>query len=123
MVKPHPVSINLHQKSRILVIDFDDGAHFEFSCEFLRVHSPSADVRGHGPGQGVLQLGKENVSIKEIEPVGNYAIKLHFDDGHNTGIYSWSYLYDLGKNRDYYWQDYLKALKDAGYKRQTNDDH
>ncbi|MBI4005650.1 MAG: DUF971 domain-containing protein, partial [Gammaproteobacteria bacterium] len=82
-----------------------------------------ADVRGHGQGQGVLQIGKENVSIREIEPVGNYAIKLHFDDGHNTGIYSWSYLYDLGKNRDHYWQDYLNALKDAGHKRQKNDDH
>lgn len=123
MVKPHPVSINLHQKSRVLGIDFDDGAHFELSCEFLRVYSPSADVRGHGPGQGVLQIGKENVSIKEIEPIGNYAIKLHFDDGHNTGIYSWSYLYDMGNNKDHYWQDYLKALEDAGHKRQTNDNH
>ena len=121
--EPRPVSINLHQKSRVLDIDFDDGAHFELSCEFLRVYSPSADVRGHGPGQGVLQIGKENVSIREIEPVGNYAIKLCFDDGHNTGIYSWSYLYDMGKNRDHYWQDYLKALEDAGYKRRTNDNH
>lgn len=115
---PHPVAINLHKKSRVLDIEFDDGNRYELSCEFLRVYSPSADVKGHGPGQGVLQTGKEKVSIEEIEPVGNYAIKLHFDDGHNTGLYSWSYLYDLGKNSEHYWQEYLQALKDAGYKRQ-----
>lgn len=114
---PVPVSINLHKKSRILEIEYDNGNHFEFSCEFLRVYSPSADVKGHGPGQGVLQTGKENVSIENIEQVGNYAIKLLFDDGHQTGIYSWSYLYDLGVNMDHYWQDYLDALRDAGYTR------
>lgn len=115
---PRPLAINLHQKSCILEIEFDDGKSFEFTCEFLRVYSPSADVRGHGPGQAVLQVGKQNVTIKEIEPVGNYAIKLHFDDGHNTGIYSWSYLYDLGKNRDSYWQEYLEALHKAGHTHQ-----
>ncbi len=120
MSAPHPVSIRLHQKSRELEIDFDDGGKFVFTCEFLRVYSPSADVRGHGPGQGVLQTGKENVCITEIEPVGNYAIKLHFDDGHATGIYSWSYLYDLGMKMDDYWRDYLEALKDAGYERKVH---
>ena len=117
---PKPVTINLHQKSKVLEIEYDDGSHFEFTCEFLRVYSPSADVRGHGPGQGVLQIGKENVSIKQIEPVGNYAIKLVFDDGHQTGIYSWSYLYDLGKNREQYWQDYLTVLRNAGHARHVN---
>ena len=117
---PKPVTINLHQKSRILEIDYDDGSHFELSCEFLRVYSPSADVRGHGPGQAVLQTGKENVSIKEIEPVGNYAVKLVFNDGHQTGIYSWSYLYDLGINQEHYWQEYLGALRAAGHARHVN---
>ena len=114
---PKPVSIKLHQKSRLLEIEYDNGRQFEFSTEFLRVYSPSADVRGHGPGQGVLQTGKENVSISSIEPMGNYAIKLHFDDGHDTGIYSWPYLYDMGINMQQYWQDYLDALKRAGHIR------
>ena len=113
-----PVTINLHQKSRVLDVTFDDGRTFEYSCEYLRVHSPSADVKGHGPGQAVLQVGKERVNIREIEPVGNYAIKLVFDDGHSTGIYSWHYLYDLGIHMDRYWQDYLDALEKAGHKRQ-----
>jgi DUF971 family protein len=120
--EPYPITINLHQKSRILEISFDDNSCFELDCEFLRVYSPSADVKGHGPGQGVLQTGKENVSITEVEPVGNYAIKLLFDDGHSTGIYSWSYLYDLGVNRDKYWQDYLQALQDVGYERKLSDE-
>jgi len=117
---PKPVTINLHQKTRLLEIEYDDGQRFEFSTEFLRVYSPSADVRGHGPGQGTLQTGKEKVSITTIEPVGNYAIKLLFDDGHNTGIYSWSYLYDMGTNKHKYWQDYLDALDRAGHTRQDN---
>ncbi|MBI2994328.1 MAG: DUF971 domain-containing protein [Gammaproteobacteria bacterium] len=116
---PHPVSINLRQKSRVLVITFDDGSEFELSCELLRVCSPSADVRGHGPGQEVLQVGKENVNIREIEPIGNYAVRLVFDDGHSTGLYAWDYLYDLGRNRDGYWRKYLAALKAAGYERNT----
>ena len=114
----HPESINLHQKSRILEIAFDDGQNFELSCEFLRVYSPSAEVKGHGPGQSVLQTGKENVSITNIEPVGHYAVKLIFDDGHDTGLYSWAYLYELGENKDALWQDYLQGLQDAGHKRQ-----
>jgi DUF971 family protein len=115
---PQPESINLHQKSRILEITFDDGQNFELSCELLRVYSPSAEVKGHGPGQSVLQTGKENISITDIEPVGHYAVKLIFDDGHDTGLYSWAYLYELGENKDALWQDYLQALKDAGHQRQ-----
>ena len=113
-----PESINLHQKSRILEIAFDDGQNFELSCEFLRVYSPSAEVKGHGPGQSILQTGKENVSITNIEPVGHYAVKLIFDDGHDTGLYSWAYLYELGENKDALWKDYLNALSDAGHQRQ-----
>ena len=116
-----PISINLHKKSRILEIRFEEGAAFELSCELLRIKSPSAEVSGHGPGQEVLQLGKEDVNITEIEPVGNYAIKLVFDDGHDTGLYTWNYLYDLGLNRDWYWQKYLQALKDAGYRRKRDE--
>lgn len=120
-IKPSPVSINLHQKSRILEVEYDDGAKFELPCEYLRVYSPSADVKGHGPGQEVLQVGKENVNVNEIEPVGNYAIKLIFDDGHNTGLYTWEYLYELGQAQENNWVDYLTALKQAGHTRQTND--
>tara|TARA_R110000782_G_scaffold17576_1_gene48942 strand:- start:589 stop:960 length:372 start_codon:yes stop_codon:yes gene_type:complete len=119
--KPSPSSINLHQKSRVLEIEYDDGVKFELPCEYLRVYSPSADVKGHGPGQEVLQVGKENVNIKEIEPVGNYAVKLVFDDGHNTGLYTWEYLYELGEAKANYWIDYLDALKQAGHTRQEND--
>jgi len=118
---PKPTEINLHKKSRRLEIAFEDGEHFEFSCEFLRVHSPSAEVQGHGPGQGVLQLGKEDVVINKIEPVGSYAIQPSFDDGHDTGIYSWETLYDLGKNKDKYWQEYLQKLEAAGHKRKQTD--
>ncbi len=112
-----PVAINLHKRSRRLEIEFDDGNKFEYSCEFLRVYSPSADVRGHGPGQEVLQIGKQGVGIESIEPVGNYAVKLLFDDGHHTGIYSWTYLYDLGKDMEKYWTEYLEKLKKAGHSR------
>ena len=114
---PKPTEINLHQKSRILEISFEDGETFKLSYEFLRVHSPSAEVQGHGPGQGVLQLAKENVNITNIEPVGSYAIQPSFDDGHDTGIYSWETLYDLGKNHDRYWQEYLDKLAAAGHQR------
>ena len=115
---PQPESINLHKKSRILEISFSDGQKFELSCEFLRVYSPSAEVKGHGPGQSVLQTGKEKVSIDKIEPVGHYAVKLIFDDGHDTGLYSWAYLYNLGENKSELWKDYLQGLKDSGYQRQ-----
>ncbi len=119
--KPYPNSINLHQQSRVLELEYDDGARFELPCEYLRVYSPSAEVKGHGPGQAVLQVGKEKVNIKEIEPVGNYAIKLIFDDGHNSGLYTWEYLYELGEAKDNYWSDYLTALKQAGHTRQLDD--
>lgn len=115
--KPRPLSINLKKKSRLLHLEFDDGKHFELGCELLRVYSPSAEVKGHGPGQEVLQLGKENVNIEEIEAVGNYAVKLVFDDGHDSGIYSWDYLYDLGMKQEEYWQSYLHALAHAGHER------
>jgi DUF971 family protein len=114
-----PTEIKLHQKSRVLEVHFEDGAHFELTCEYLRVYSPSADVKGHGPGQGVLQTGKEFVNITAIEPVGNYAVKLCFDDGHSTGIYTWDYLYELGSHSERYWMDYLDALKRAGCQRRA----
>ena len=114
---PNPTEVNLHQKSRKLELAFDNGSRFELPCEFLRVYSPSAEVRGHGPGQEVLQIGKENVNIEKIEPVGNYAIQLYFDDGHNTGIYSWETLYNMGKHQEELWQEYLRRLNEAGHKR------
>jgi DUF971 family protein len=116
---PKPTEISLHQKSRVLEISYSDGESFELSYEFLRVHSPSAEVQGHGPGQGVLQLAKEDVMITNVEPVGSYAIQPSFDDGHDTGIYSWETLYDMGKNRDRYWQEYLQKLEAAGHQRKN----
>jgi DUF971 family protein len=113
---PKPVEISLHQKSRTLEITYSDGEHFELSYEFLRVFSPSAEVQGHGPGQGVLQVGKQDAMITHIEPVGRYAIQPVFDDGHDTGIYSWETLYDMGKNKDKYWSEYLEQLEKAGHK-------
>lgn len=114
-----PVSVSLKKKSRCLVLEYPDGKSFSLACELLRVYSPSADVRGHGPGQEVLQTGKENVNIDAVEPVGTYALKLCFDDGHNTGIYTWDYLYQLGENQEWRWKSYLAALEQAGYKRQV----
>ncbi len=112
-----PTDIKLHQKSHMLEISFEDGKEFQLPCEYLRVHSPSAEVQGHGPGQEVLQVGKENVNIVNIEPVGHYAVVLEFDDEHNTGIYSWELLYELGVNQEKYWQNYLQRLATAGHKR------
>ncbi len=117
--QPRPSEIRLHQKSRVLEIAFDDGARFELPCELLRVYSPSAEVRGHGPGQEVLQVGKEHVNIKGIEPVGTYAVKLVFDDGHDSGLYSWDLLYRLGARREELWDDYLRRLRQAGHARET----
>lgn len=114
---PRPTDIRLHQHSRKLEVVFDDGAHFMMSCEFLRVYSPSAEVRGHGRGQEVLQTGKEDVNIVGIEPVGQYALKLVFSDDHDTGLYSWDYLYDLGANQEALWDEYLVRLQDAGITR------
>lgn len=114
---PHPTDIRLHRVSRMLEIRFDDGAHYKLPCEYLRVYSPSAEVRGHGPGQEVLQVGKENVNITAIEPVGHYAVKIYFDDGHNSGIYTWGLLHNLGAHQAALWQDYLDALAKAGHSR------
>ena len=114
---PRPTEIKLHQKSRILEIAFDDGQRFSLPCEYLRVFSPSAEVRGHGPGQEVLQVGKRDVEIKEIEPVGNYAVKLAFSDGHDTGLYSWEYLHELGEKQESSWKSYLARLEQAGASR------
>ncbi|MFV1983497.1 MAG: gamma-butyrobetaine hydroxylase-like domain-containing protein [Thiohalomonadales bacterium] len=114
---PKPTEINLHKKSRILEIEFNDGNTFQLPVEFLRVYSPSAEVAGHGPGQEVLQIGKQDVNIEKIEQVGNYAIQIFFDDNHNTGIYAWTTLYEYGSNFTEMWQKYLDRLKDAGHKR------
>ncbi len=115
---PIPTEIKLHQQSRILEVAFSDGSRFNLPCEYLRVFSPSAEVRGHGPGQEVLQVGKKDVEIKAIEPVGQYAVALVFSDGHDSGIYSWDYLYDLGRKQDFYWQAYLRRLDEAGASRE-----
>ncbi len=111
---PSPTAIKLRTKSRLLEISFADGSRFELPFEYLRVHSPSAEVRGHGPGQETLQLGKDQVRITAVEPVGHYAIKLVFDDGHDTGLYTWAYLEELGREREVRWQQYLDRLKDLG---------
>jgi len=112
-----PTNIVLHQKSRVLEIAFSDGAQFRLPYEFLRVHSPSAEVRGHGPGQEVLQAGKRAVEIRSLEPVGSYAVQPTFSDGHSTGIYSWEYLYELGRDQEKRWADYLAKLERAGASR------
>jgi DUF971 family protein len=112
-----PTDIVLHQQSRLLEIAFDDGSRFSLPCEFLRVHSPSAEVRGHGLGQEVLQAGKKDVNIRAIEPVGSYAVKLVFSDGHDTGLYSWEYLHELGRNQEWLWRAYLSKLEKAGASR------
>jgi DUF971 family protein len=117
---PLPTEIKLHQKSRVLEIAFADGASFRLPCEFLRVYSPSAEVRGHGPGQEVLQTGKKDVEILRIEPVGQYAVQLHFSDGHDTGIYSWDLLYDYGTRQDEMWRHYLRRMQEAGASREPS---
>ena len=113
-----PTEITLHQKSQVLEIAFEDGKTFRLPSEFLRVYSPSAEVRGHGPGQEVLQARKKNVQITAVEPVGSYAVQFRFSDGHDTGIYSWDLLYDYGIRQDALWQQYLKRLADAGQSRE-----
>ena len=116
---PRPTEIKLHRRSRVLELHFDDGLECNLTCEYLRVYSPSAEVRGHGPGQEVLQVGKEDVGIDQLAPSGNYAIKITFDDGHDSGIFTWTYLHELGINYEAYWQDYLDRLADAGEKRKV----
>ena len=109
-----PTEIKLRTKSRVLEVTFDDGARFDLSFEYLRVYSPSAEVRGHGPGQETLQLGKHEVGIRAAEPVGNYAVKLVFDDGHDSGLYTWDYLYELGTTYAEKWQSYLDRIAKLG---------
>lgn len=118
MIERVPTGITLHQKSRVLEIGFSDSRSFRLPYEYLRVFSPSAEVRGHGPGQEVLQVGKSAVEIRALEPVGSYAVQPQFSDGHNTGIYSWDYLYELGENQEKYWSQYLEKLAAAGASRE-----
>lgn len=119
---PSPTSLTMRKQSRVLEIGFDNGAEFSLPFELLRVYSPSAEVRGHGPGQETLQTGQRNVEITALEPVGNYAIQPMFSDGHNTGIFSWEYLYWLGSNQSELWEDYLQRLEAAGYTRDSGRD-
>ena len=115
---PIPTDIKLHQQSRVMEIAFNNDRRFELSYEYLRVYSPSAEVRGHGAGQEVLQTGKKNVGIDEIEAVGRYAVRPTFSDGHNSGIYSWEYLFMLGERQDELWQQYLDNIRKAGASRE-----
>ena len=117
MSAPTPTDITLHQASRAMEIVFSDGHRFRLPFELLRVYSPSAEVRGHGPGQEVLQTGKKDVGIEALEPVGSYAVQPRFSDGHDSGIYSWDYLYHLGMNQAKLWEQYLARLKAAGASR------
>ena len=119
---PLPTEIKLHQKSRVMEITFSDGTCFKLSYELLRVFSPSAEVRGHGAGQETLQTGMREVNVDVLEQVGNYAVQPHFSDGHNTGIYSWDYLYWLGLNQPQLWEDYLQRLEAAGFTRESGRD-
>ena len=112
-----PTEIKLHQISSILEISFNDGSSYQLPCEYLRVFTPSAEAVGHGPGQEILQTGKEDVTIKEIKPEGNYEITPLFSDGHNSGVYTWNYLYQLGSEYQTLWANYLKKLEVAGYRR------
>jgi DUF971 family protein len=114
---PIPTELTLHTASRVLEVAFDDGARFRLPFEFLRVFSPSAEVRGHGPGQETLQVGKRDVVITQLDPVGHYAVHPVFSDGHNTGIYSWDYLYELGRDQQRLWTEYLASLEAAGASR------
>ena len=114
---PIPTEITLHKKSRTLEVGFDDGSRYTMTAEFLRVYSPSAEVRGHGPGQETLQTGKRNVEIPALDPVGTYAVQPTFSDGHNTGIYSWDWLHHLGADHDALWAEYLERLETAGASR------
>ena len=116
---PRPTEIKLHQKSRVLEIAFDDGKTFSLECELLRVYSPSAEVRGHGPGQEVMQIGKKDVEIMAVDPVGNYAVRLVFSDGHDTGLYSWDYLYGLGMDKERLWKEYVNRMTKEGASREA----
>ena len=111
---PQPTALTVHQASRVLEVGFDDGNTFRIPFELLRVYSPSAEVRGHGPGQETLQLGKHEVQVTRVDPVGNYAVRLVFNDGHDTGLYTWGYLYELGETRAAKWQHHLDRLQQLG---------
>ena len=111
---PQPTALTVHQASRVLEVAFDDGAHFHISFELMRVYSPSAEVQGHGPGQEVLQTGKREVNVVELEPIGNYAVKPVFSDGHESGLFTWDYLYHLGADQSRLWDDYNRRLQAAG---------
>jgi DUF971 family protein len=117
MNETRATEIKLRQRSRVLEVSFEDGSRFELPFEFLRVHSPSAEVQGHSPEQRVLVLGKQNVGVQAVEPVGQYAVKLSFDDGHDTGLYTWKYLYQLGAQREQLWSEYLARVARAGHTR------
>ncbi|MDC1127970.1 DUF971 domain-containing protein [Gammaproteobacteria bacterium] len=117
MEKHYPKNIELRKKSRRLIVTFDTEEVFDFSAEFLRVYSPSADVKGHSPGQAVLQVGKEDATIEDVELIGNYAVRLVFGDGHDTGLYTWDYLYEMGVQKKEYWDNYIEALQLAGHVR------
>lgn len=119
-LSPAPTEIRVHQKSRRMEVVFDSGEQFEYSFEFLRVFTPSAEARGHGPGQETLQVGKRDVDIERFEPVGNYAIRPIFSDGHDSGLYSWEWLYDIGHKHDELWQAYLNDLAAAGASRDAD---
>lgn len=120
---PIPVSFKVRKLSRVVEIEFDDGAMFSLPFEFMRVYSPSAEVRGHGAGQEVLQTGKREVEVNGIEPVGNYGVKPLFSDGHVSGIYTWDYLYQLGRDQAAMWETYLQTLEAAGFTRESGRDH
>jgi len=115
-----PLKITLRQASSLVAVEFDDGASFDLPFEYLRVFSPSAEVRGHGHGQAIMQTGKENVQITAIEPIGQYAVQFVFDDGHDSGLYTWKHLYDLGAHQAENWQAYLDRLKAAGFSHDSN---
>nr|MBL8409961.1 DUF971 domain-containing protein [Dechloromonas sp.] len=117
---PIPTEIKLHQKSRLLELAYENGEHYTLDFEYLRVYTPSAEARGHGPGQETLQTGKRNVSIERIEPVGTYAVRLVFSDGHDSGLYSWDLLYNLGKHHDELWAEYLKQIESQGLSRDVD---
>ena len=117
---PQPTEIRVRQASRVLALTFDDGYACELDFEYLRISSPSAEVKGHGPGQETLVTGKESVNIVGCEPVGNYAVKLVFDDGHDSGLFTWDYLHELGHQYDANWADYLTRLAEAGHTRVTS---
>lgn len=121
-VAPQPTELTVRKQSRVLEVAFDDGATYSLPFELMRVCSPSAEVRGHGPGQEILQTGQRNVEIAGIEPVGNYAIKPAFSDGHDTGIFTWEYLHHLGSNQPALWEDYLRRLEAAGFTRESGRD-